>query len=429
MRRPGAPLPLRLYSLAANMLGPVAYRGVCRKLEAHGTDRTRWPERLGRATVPRPDGPLIWFHAASVGECLSVLTLIAHWAASRPELQFLLTSGTATSAQVLASRLPPRTRHQFAPLDTRRAMRRFLTHWQPTAAIFVESELWPQMLRETHRAGIPLALLNARLSDRSAGNWQRAARTARHLMGQFRLIHCQDARSEAHLRALGLGQARQGPNLKSLTGLLPVDPQARAHLERRIGGRAVWCAASTHPGEDEIMLDAHARLLQHDPDALLILVPRHPERGTALEVMIAERGLNGARRAIGGQITGQTQVYLADTLGEMGLWYALAPVACLGGSFTPAGGHTPYEPAVAGAAILHGPTYANFAEIYPALDAAGGAEEVPGAESLAQSLVTLLSTPDRLATMRAAARAFATPQSDALDDIVTALTRALDLTP
>ena len=429
MPRPGAPLPLRLYSLAANMLGPVAYRGTCRKLEAQGTDRARWPERLGRATLPRPDGPLIWFHAASIGESLSVLTLIVHWTAARPDLHFLLTSGTATSAQVLASRLPPRTRHQFAPLDTRRAMRRFLTQWQPAAAIFVESELWPQMLRETHMAGIPLALVNARLSKRSARNWRRAPRTARHLMGPFRYIHCQDARSEAHLHALGLAQARQGPNLKSLTGPPPVAEQARAHLKRRIGTRALWCAASTHPGEDEIMLDAHARLLQHDADALLILVPRHPERGTALETMIAERGLNGARRAIGGQISGQTQVYLADTLGEMGLWYALAPVTCLGGSFTAVGGHTPYEPAHAGAAILHGPLHANFAETYPALDAAGGAAEVTDADSLAQCLVTLLNTPARLDTMRAAARAFASGQEDALDDIIAKLTCALDLTP
>lgn len=429
MSRSFAPLPLRLYSAAANLLGPLAYGRVKAKLSAQGTPAARWPERLGHATLQRPEGPVVWFHAASVGESVSVLRLISHWGAARPDLNFLLTSGTATSAQVVASRLPPRTRHQFAPLDTRRAMRRFLAHWRPTAAIFVESELWPQMLRETRSAGIPLALVNARISDRSARNWARAPRTARHLMDQFRLIHCQDARTAHHLRALGLSQAHPGTNLKSLSGPLNFDANARATMDQQIGHRPVWLAASTHPGEDEIMLDAHERLLTSHPDALLILVPRHPERGAALEALVARHRLTGARRATGGQITGQTQVYLADTLGETGLWYALSPLTCLCGSFAPVGGHTPYEPAFAGSAILHGPLYANFAETYPALDASGGAREVADAAGLAHALVTLLDDPAALAAMRNAARHFAMSQENALEQITSDLSNALGLTP
>ncbi|MET4100814.1 3-deoxy-D-manno-octulosonic-acid transferase [Roseovarius sp. MBR-78] len=425
MPGPGVPLTLRLYGAAADLLGPVIWRGMRRKLEAQGTDPARWPERLGHATQPRPEGRLIWFHAASMGEAASVLPLIAHWGTVQPDTEFLITSGTATSAAMLARRLPKRCRHQFAPLDTRPALGRFLRHWRPDAGIFVESELWPQMLRQTARAGVPLALVNARLSDRSARGWARAGRTARHLMGHFRLIHCQDARTEANLRALGLDLARQGPNLKALSGALPVDQGARAALEGLIGARPVWLAASTHPGEDEIMLDAHSRLLAHLPEALLILAPRHPERGAALEGLIAARGLHGARRSIGAQPSAQTQVYLADTLGEMGLWYALCPLTCICGSFTPVGGHTPYEPAHAGAAILHGPHYANFAEVYPALDACGAGREVADGADLAAALSHLLQDARTRDAMREAARGFAAGDAGALaaltDDLITAL--------
>src|SRR6056297_1275153 len=427
MPGPAVPLPLRLYGAAADLLGPIAYGRVQRKLEAHGTDPDRWRERMGHATLPRPAGRLVWFHAASVGESASVLPLIAHWGRAQPQTEFLITSGTATSAGMLARRLPPNSRHQFAPLDTKPALRRFLRHWRPDAGIFVESELWPQMLRESAGAGVPLALVNARLSDRSARRWARAGRTARHLMGHFRTIHCQDARTEANLRALGLDHARKGANLKALSGALPVDAGARAVLDDRIGTRPLWLAASTHPGEEEVMLDAHRRLLAHLPEALLILAPRHPERGPDIEVMIAEAGLRGARRAIGAVPTPETQVYLADTLGEMGLWYALCPVTCLCGSFTPAGGHTPYEPAHAGSAILHGPLYANFAEVFPALDAAGAGREVTDAEALSVALARLWRDPAALSAMREAARGFIAEDAGALDALTAELIAALGL--
>ncbi|WP_297768506.1 3-deoxy-D-manno-octulosonic acid transferase [uncultured Roseovarius sp.] len=422
-----APLLLRLYGAAANLLGPLAYARVKSKLSAQGTPPARWPERIGYATLPRPEGRLVWFHAASVGESVSVLRLITRWAETSPDLHFLLTSGTATSADIVAARLPPRTRHQFAPLDTGPAMRRFLRHWHPDAAVLVESELWPQMLRATHSAGTPLALINARLSDRSSRNWRRAPRTARHLMETFQLIHCQDTRTADHLQALGLTRARPGTNLKSLAGALPYETDTRDAIARQIGLRPVWLAASTHPGEDEIMLAAHARLLTSQPDALLILVPRHPERGAALETLIADHRFDAARRAIGGQITSQTQVYLADTLGETGLWYALSPLTCLCGSFTRAGGHTPYEPALAGSAILHGPHYANFADAYPAFDASGAALEVQDAKSLAKSLDRLLADPQALRQMRETSIAVTESQQTALDQIIDDLSLSLGL--
>lgn len=424
-----APLPVRLYSVAANLIAPLAYRRVAAKLRAHGTDPARFGERLGIATAQRPDGRLIWFHAASVGESLSVLRLIEHMGEANPGWHFLLTSGTATSAEIVGKRLPPRCTHQFAPLDARKALDRFLTHWHPSAAIFVESELWPQMLQMTQAAGIPLALLNARISDRSARNWKRFPHTSRHLMGHFNIIHTQDARTTDHLHDLGLNHAYTGQNLKSVSGPLPFDADELARLKAAIGDRPLWVASSTHPGEDEVMLKAQKILLRDHPDLLLILVPRHPDRAGTIKSMIKAQDLAGSRRSTDGQITADIQVYLADTLGETGLWYALSPITCLCGSFTPVGGHNPYEPAYAGSAVLHGPLYANFAKTYADFDAGGGARQVAGAADLAEVVSGLLHDPKSLTDMQKKSRDYAGAQDNMLDQIAGTLTDALDLQP
>ncbi len=421
------PVPVRLYTGLAPLLLPLAYQRVRRKLGSHGTDPARFSERLGHAGLPRPAGDLMWFHAASVGESLSVLRLIAHLGAMHPRLNFLLTTGTATSAEILARRLPPRCQHQFAPLDSPRAMRRFLAHWAPSAAVFVESELWPNMLIQTGRARVPMALLNARISDRSARKWKRMHRSARYLLGHFALIHAQDARTATHLHELGLTHATHGQNLKSVAGPLPYDCAAHDALGGALAQRPLWVASSTHPGEDEIMLAAHAALLADHPDLLLILVPRHPNRAADIETLIGDHGLSHATRSTGGALEAGTQVYLADTMGETGLFYALSPIVCLGGSFTPVGGHNPYEPAYAGAAVLHGPLVANFEAAYAEFDASGGAVQVADAGTLAAALDALLLSPDRLAAQRAQAGAFAAAQEDGLDDLSQTLSLALAL--
>ncbi len=421
------PLPVRLYAVAANLIAPLAYRRVAAKLSAHGTDPARFSERMGHASVARPDGPLIWFHAASVGESLSVLRLIEHMGETHANWHFLLTSGTATSAEIVGKRLPPRCTHQFAPLDARRAMRRFLDHWRPTAAIFVESELWPQMLQMTRAAGIPLALLNARISDRSARNWKRFPQTSRYLMGQFNIIHTQDARTTDHLHDLGQSHAFTGQNLKSVSGPLPFDAAEFERLKTRIGDRPIWVASSTHGGEDEVMLEAQKILLRTHPGLLLILVPRHPERATAIAGLIKNAKLITSQRSKGEEIDKNTQVYQADTLGETGLWYALSPITCLCGSFVPVGGHNPYEPAYAGSVVLHGALYANFAKTYADFDAAGGAQQVADAAELAKVVDQLLTDPAELEAMQAKSRAFAAAQEDMLEAIATRLTDALNL--
>ena len=368
------PWPLTLYSGLTRLLGPVAYRRVAAKLSAHGTDTARIPERMGRATLTRPEGPLMWFHAASVGESLSVLALIAHMGQQDKALGFLITSGTATSGEVLARRLPPRTLHQFAPLDTRPAMERFLDHWQPDAGVFVESELWPHMIGMSAARNVPLALINARISQRSARGWRRFAGTARHVLRNFALIHCQDGATAQVLQSLGLPQAEAGGNLKSASGPAPYDPKVLKAMQKAVGNRPIWVASSTHPGEEKIVLATHSALLKDHPDLLLILVPRHPER--AEDVLGMTHGMTCARRGAGEALTPDTQIYLADTMGETGLWYALAPIVFLGGSLTPVGGHNPFEPAHADVALLHGPLYANFAGAYAALVAAAASQQV-----------------------------------------------------
>ncbi len=433
MTRPvAAPTALfRLYRGAATLLSPLAYLIVSRKLRRHDVSPRRMHERLGNASERRPTGRLIWFHAASVGESLSILTLITHMGTDLDDAEFLITSGTATSAALIARRLPPRTRHQFVPLDAPGPVARFYDHWRPDAGIFVESELWPVMLSEGHKRGVPLALLNARLSEKSAKNWQRVPGTARFILGRFALLLTQNAEIAERLLAIGADPERVqvGSNLKATSAPLPIDHDTLQRLNSQLDGRAVWVASSTHPGEEQIVLAAHKHLLETQPDLCLLLVPRHPERGDEVAALVREAGLSMARRSAQEPITASTQVYMADTLGETGTWYALSPLVFLGGSLLPIGGHNPYEVAQAGAAVMTGPHYTNFAETYAPLIRMGGAVEVTDSTELAAGIKRWLDDPKALAEMRAAASRFVGQQQDKLAGLVNTLCSALGLSP
>ncbi|MEM9844405.1 MAG: 3-deoxy-D-manno-octulosonic acid transferase [Pseudomonadota bacterium] len=428
MTTPGpAPATIRIYSTGADLIAPLAYPKVTAKLTRLGAPQDRVCERRGEATQARPEGKLVWCHAASVGESLSILPLIGQMTCARNDLRFLITSGTQTSAKILSNRLPARTQHQFVPLDSRKYLRRFLEHWRPDAAIFVESELWPNMLRESRARGIPMALVNARISDRSVRNWKRFETSARYLLNHFEIIHCQDDRTETHLRALGVESAQRGVNLKALADPLPYDADALTSLEEKIGTRPVWLAASTHPGEDEIAIEAHREILNTHPDAVLILVPRHPERADAIDALILKAGLTATRRSKGELPKQDAAVYLADTLGEMGLWYKLCPLTLLCGSFTDVGGHNPYEPAQAGSFILHGPHYANFAHAYHDLDMSGAGQQVADAAEIAKTVQEAFASPDLLQEKQAAARTFTRETGGALESLTSSLFNALRL--
>ena len=358
---------LLAYRAATAMLEPAAPLLLRRRARAGKEEAARLPERLGVASRPRPPGPLAWLHGASVGEGLSLLPLAQALNARRPDLRLLLTTGTPTSAAVLAARTQGRFLHQYAPVDGPRALRRFLRHWRPDLAVFAESELWPNRVLAARGAGARLALLSARLSPASVRGWGRAPAAARRLLSAFDLVLAQDDAAAGALARLG---ARDDGrlNLKLAGAPPPVDAAALTAERGRLGGRPLVLAASTHPGEDELALDAYAALA--DPDVVLVLVPRHPARGGAVAQLARARGLAAGLRSAG-DLLGTAPVHVADTLGELGLWYALADTALVSGSLLPGpGGHNPLEPARLGTPALAGPHRDNWREVYARLGAA-----------------------------------------------------------
>lgn len=372
-----------LYLAATHVTGPVFARAQRKALVLGKEDPARTAERWGRTDVARPDGPLVWFHGASVGETQSILPLVDALLAARTDVTVLITSTTRTSAQMLADGLPPRVIHQMAPYDTPRAVTAFLDHWRPDVAIWVESELWPRMLHEAGQRGIPRLLLNARVSERTARRWGRFPATARAILGQFDAIHVQEAPTMRALEDVGV----TGANVR-ITGALkqdrpPLECNAEdlARMRKSLGVRDVWCAASTHVGEDELVLAAHRTI-----GGLLILVPRHAQRAGAIIAQAQTLGFKTAQRSAGEFPDGETDVYIADTMGEMGLWFRVSPVSFVGGSLMEVGGHNPYEAAQLGSAIVHGPHVNNFADIYDRLGGAGAARLVTDADSLAAAI-------------------------------------------
>jgi 3-deoxy-D-manno-octulosonic-acid transferase len=421
------PLLYGLWVGASALLVPFVARSEVRKLRNAGVSVDRAHEKLGHATERRQDGQLIWFHGASVGESLSVLALIDRMGRMLPEAQFLITSGTATSAQLIASRLPRNTVHQFAPLDAPGPLKRFLAHWRPDAALFVESELWPQMLRRTHAAGARMAMVNARMSSRSIDSWRKRPALARYLFEVFDLILTQNDMMAEALVSINAPADRvaRGINLKSMAGPLPVDDDLLFEARASLGHRPVWVASSTHEGEEEIVLKAHANLLERCPDLCLILAPRHPERGDTVAQMIKDNGFSMTRRTAGEMPGGQ--VYLADTMGELGTWYRLSDIVFLGGSLLPIGGHNPFEVAHAGSVCINGPHFMNFIETYNELQSRGASLSVKGETDLAQAVYWMLTDDRSRKKLSQRGLKVVYRQGKTLDMIATRLVKVLGL--
>lgn len=390
------PPALAAYLAVSRLAGPAAGPLLRHRLARGKEDSARLPERLGKAGLPRPAGRLAWVHAASVGEANSALPLVSALLA-RASAAVLVTTGTVTSARRMAAALPPGALHQFAPVDTAGAVRAFLDHWRPDLAVWIESELWPRLVVETARRGVPMAMVNARLSEASFRRWQRLPGMARRLLGSFRTILAQDEETVARVQRLG-GAVRFAGNLKALVEPPACDEAEFRAIRAEIGDRPVWLAASTHPGEEPVVLQAQKALRTRD--ALLVLAPRHPERGDEVAGLVAGKGFRSVRRSAGEVPATDTQVWLADTLGEMGLWYRLAPVAFVGGSLVAVGGHTPFEPVQLRCTVLHGPHVANFAPSYAALDGAGGALAVADAGEIALAVDGLFADAGMAEAMR-----------------------------
>ncbi|OYQ32586.1 3-deoxy-D-manno-octulosonic acid transferase [Niveispirillum lacus] len=416
-----------LYRGLTHLAGPAVRRILDRRAARGKEDPARRHERLGRPVLPRPPAGLIWVHAASVGEALAVLPLVDRLLLLGPHLQVMVTTGTVTSAALMARRLPrPRAFHQYVPVDLPGAVDSFLAHWRPDLVLWVESEFWPNLLSAIRRAGIPCALINARLSARSFGHWRRLPGTARQLLSVFQMALAQTAVEAERLSALGIADVRAVGNLKYSAPPLPADLAGLAALSAAIGSRPVWTVASSHAGEEAMAIAAQVELRHRLPDALLLLVPRHPDRGGEVADLLKASGLSFARRSEGGRPGPGHGAFLMDTLGEMGLVFRLAPVTVMGGSFMPVGGHNPIEPALLNSAVIHGPHMFNFAEVVGEMQDAGGVLPVSGPDQIPDAVAGLLSDPLRRQAQAEAARAVALRNATAIDRVMAALSPLLN---
>lgn len=407
----------RLYNVAMRLASPLLDRLLEKRLARGKEDPERIRERRGEATRQRPSGKLVWVHGASVGECQAALALIDRLLARDPELQVLLTSGTRTSADLMAGRLPERAIHQFVPVDQPRWIDRFLDHWAPSAAIFVESDLWPNLVLETRARDIPLILANARMSESSFARWRRLGFLTGRLFEDFALILASNEAQKRGFESLTRAPVVCIGNLKRAAGPLAVDEVKLLELKHATGTRPVFLAASTHDGEEAAILTAHRHAADRTPDLLTVIAPRHPNRGPAIELMAADTGLTAARRSTGALPDAATDIYVADTMGEMGTLFTLADTVFIAGSFVPVGGHNPLEPAHFGKPVLFGPLMTKNADIATDMIAAGVAQEVADGIALGGRIVALTQDGAERSAMTGAALAFARGQSKIAEEM------------
>jgi len=409
-------LGLHLYALTGRLVAPWTRVWLRRRLSQGKEDRIRWREKLGVASAPRPPGRLVWLHGVSVGESLALLPLAQAVMRERPGVALLVTSATRASAAFLGPRLPPGAVHQFAPLDTPQAVGGFLAHWRPDLGVLAESDLWPNLILAAKARGTRLALLSARLSERSLRGWRRAPGAARAVLTSFELILARDASAAEGLKSLG-GRVDGLADLKFGAAPLAADPHELRCLQRALTGRLCLLAASTHPGEETVVLDAFQEARDHGAEALLIIAPRHPERGVDIEAMAAARGLRSGRRTTGAD-PARLDIYVADSVGELGLFYRLADLAVIGGSLITggAGGHNPLEPARLETAFIAGP-HVDAWPVYAEL-ADAGATRLVASDEVAEAFRLAGRELGGLRKMAARARAFVEPRDAAAAGVI-----------
>lgn len=414
---------LILYRLLTRALEPLAPRLLDARAKKGKEDPARVDERLGLTRVPRPDGEVVWLHGVSVGETLSLLPVVERLRATRPDLTILVTSGTQTSANLLARRLPEGVIHQFAPVDAPGAVDAFLTKWKPVVGVFVESELWPNLILESRRRGVKLVLASARITEKTVAGWRRFPGAAREILSAFDVVLPQDGVSADRLESLG-ARIDGHVNLKLAGDAPPHDGAAFTRLSAAIGDRPVVVAASTHDGEEIAIVRALDKLTER---LCLILIPRHPERSAAIAAALTRDGYRFALRSQGRQPDSDTDLYVADTLGEMGLFLRLADVVVMGGSFSaalekpPVGGHNPLEPARLGKPAVTGPDMTNWAAITEALVEAGGLQIVAAPWDLPGVLTPLLADDKAARAMGDRGRRAAAEAGSGLERLVDSL--------
>ncbi|MEP2943741.1 MAG: 3-deoxy-D-manno-octulosonic acid transferase [Hyphomicrobiales bacterium] len=376
-------------------------------------DLDRIKERYGYASVNTSNRICIWVHAASLGETRAVLPLIRHFIEMRFEVVF--TTVTVTAARIAEIELPKGATHQYAPLDLKPFLKRFLKHWKPSIAIFVESELWPTTIMELSHQNIPQVLVNARMSARSFKRWKQFDVVSNALFENISLSIAQTKEDAARFKELGIHSVINSGNLKFDSDLPEVDVAQLAKLQEAIGERPVWLAASTHDREELIVAKAHILLKRIFPNLLTIIAPRHPNRAEKITNELTAMNLKVGQRSTGALPAADEDIYIADTIGELGLFYRLAPCSLIGGSLVPHGGQNPIEPARLGSAIIHGPNVANFSNIYDVFAKQGGCLCVHNSEELVRGVAALLRNSEEIERITVVAKSSLSEFSGALE--------------
>ncbi len=409
---------LEIYKIAMQASTPLLEAFLQKRLRRGKEDALRAPERRGIAARSRGSLPLVWFHAASVGESMALLAIISRLLDDNTGIEVLVTTGTVTSAQLMAERLPARAFHQYMPVDHPAWVEKFLAHWHPDLVIWSESEFWPNMLAAIKRRAIPAVLLNARMSEDSFRRWKWARGMIAEILSTFTLCLGQNAAEAGRLTALGAKDARISANMKYAGAKLPADEAALAKLKADTAGRPVVVYASTHAGEEEIALDTHTALVKQFPQMLTVIVPRHPQRGAEILALAGARGVTASVRSRNEPFE---NVYIADTLGELGLFFRLGNIIVMGGSFADIGGHNPIEPGQLGCIIVYGPQMYNFVTISADFLAAKAALQVADTATLQSQLSDIISRPADFASYGISAEKMTAEKSTVLDDLAAIL--------
>jgi 3-deoxy-D-manno-octulosonic-acid transferase len=412
--------------LAKPFVRPALWLRRRRGLES--SDPPRMEERFGVASVIRPKGRIFWFNASSVGEANSIVPVVERVLARYKDVYALVTTTTLTGAEVMSKKLKDkRAIHQFLPVDRGAYVKRFLDYWKPSAGFFVDSDFWPNLMLSSARRGVPLVLLNGRISDRSYRRWMKNRNVSAKLLSTFIYLFAKSDEDKKKLLGMGAKVVVCVGNLKYGVPPLEYDEKVLGALEKSLGGRKAWVAASTHEGEEALLEISHRVVRAAHPDALLIIAPRHPARGVEIAKMFEERGYSVAVRSTGQKITSETAVYIADTLGELGLFFKLAPVAFVGGSLLPnLAGHNPFEPAKLGDAVLSGMFVSSFAETYDIMKAEDAVIMVEDETELGNDVARLFSEPEELAGYAMRAKKIADRESGVLDRVMERLEPILD---
>lgn len=410
---------LKLYNIAMQLVSLRMPAHLRKRAEKGKEEIARLTERYGVPSIERPDGHIIWIHAASVGEARSILALVDLLLKRNPTWSVLVTTGTVSSARILSQELPPRAFHQYIPIDVKRWNQAFLDYWRPSLVVWVEQEIWPNMIQQVNALNIPAILANGRLTEKSFKHWNYIKFVIKNLLAPFKTVYAQSIYDGERYEKLLDREVVSSGNLKYAAMPLSYSKTKLDELKAQIGDRPVWLAASTHFGEESLLAKAHKIILKTYPMALLVLIPRHAERGSQIATGLDEHGLTYVKRSdVIDPIVEATQVYLADTLGEMGTFYRLASPVFVGGSLVPIGGHNLIEPAQLNSTIFYGPFMHNFQEMAHEFEAAGASIPIESHEDLAKAVIETFDDPAKAHHMAKSAQALITSKGHVIEDLI-----------